>query len=196
MANSEPPAELAGFSLQGPLGQISGATRLADSTFAYLRAADRLAVDLQEHEQQATGVASLALAGVFGELAQISQLPPAEVNPGMIQRRSELRDAAAGLLSHLGLGDEILRVAASIPVDREADSVTLGQRIRAARKSQSLTQAQLGEMLGVNRFTVHAYENGHRKVVSHALANKLITHLDVEVPLSLTPRTFSQKTDP
>jgi len=48
--------------------------------------------------------------------------------------------------------------------DRERFLKTLGARIAAARKREELTQAQLGEMLGLSQQVMADYETGTRQL--------------------------------
>jgi len=47
--------------------------------------------------------------------------------------------------------------------------VALGQRITYLRKTQGLTQAQLGDALGVSQSTINTYEVGRRRIQVSAL---------------------------
>lgn len=46
-------------------------------------------------------------------------------------------------------------------VDEELRAFRVGEAIRQARKERSLTQQQLGEMIGVQKAQISRFENGH-----------------------------------
>ena len=65
--------------------------------------------------------------------------------------------------------------------------MTVGERIRAARKEAGLTQKQLGEKLGVSAAMIGQYETGVRnpklgtlKKIANALEIDLLTLIDLD----------------
>jgi transcriptional regulator with XRE-family HTH domain len=57
----------------------------------------------------------------------------------------------------------------AISQDERAFFIELGSRIAELRKTQGITQTQLGETLGVSQQTVNSYEVARRRVPASAL---------------------------
>lgn len=57
----------------------------------------------------------------------------------------------------------------SMTHDEQAFFKALGARIAALRKAQELTQAQLGEALGISQQAMNSFEKGRRRVPVSAL---------------------------
>jgi hypothetical protein len=162
-----------------PFGQFAQRT---DAIIDHFRTGQELLANMPHHQRELGGA---TLGGVLGELAEISALPPTAITPDIRARRSELRVTAVGVVKELGLGDEILRLAGELPVDRKADSATMGRAVRENRLAQGLTQAALGEKLDLSRFRVNELERGRRHTVGNDLAAVIDREVGVEVPMSL-----------
>lgn len=61
--------------------------------------------------------------------------------------------------------------------------IKVGLQIREARKAKGLTQAELGEMLGVSKVTINRYETGKQNLTLDTLT-KITSALGVELKVN------------
>jgi len=71
-------------------------------------------------------------------------------------------------------------IPVAISTDERAFFIALGGRIAQLRKAQDITQAQLGELLGISQQTLNSYETGRRRVPVSQL-RAIAQHLGVAV---------------
>ena len=71
--------------------------------------------------------------------------------------------------------------------DRETEGRRIGDRIRAIRKEEGMSQGELGERVGLSANRVQQYENGARKP-RHELCKKIAEALEVETLAILDPQ--------
>ena len=81
-----------------------------------------------------------------------------------------------------------LDTSSVIPVRREEDttpaSSCLGEAMFALRKAARMTQAEVAEVIGVNRTSVTQYETGKTRVDLYQLT-KLASYLGLEVVITI-----------
>lgn len=71
--------------------------------------------------------------------------------------------------------------------------MTVGQRIREARIEKSLTQEQLGELIGVQKSAVAKWENGRVVNIKRKTLEQLATFLDIPPHLLVTPESVGHQ---
>ena len=77
-----------------------------------------------------------------------------------------------------------------------ASNTLLGARLRARRKELGLSQAAVGEMLGVTFQQIQKYENGINRISAaslYELSKRLATPIDYFFKLAAEPKSAARK---